>query len=399
MGKGLKFIIIGLLILLLVAVFFVLQLLQQRQSLQQNYNDIKEKLNTQSTDYSSKLSGFKSESERLASRAAQLEKEMSILTGERNGLQEKYDLLLKEKDSLVEKLQTLATTKKEISPTSVMPIAQIPAVPESDEYWAGVLKTRADLELKLSDLKEVVGELQIKLDTVSKEKNEVSLRATELEQANQDLTRKAEYNDRLAVNLSSELLREQKDKQHILDQLTVIKQENLSLRARIKELDKTNLALKEKMKSLEDDRLVLEGKIDQMDVNLDRKIQEVAKVAGDIQSLARAQDKMKVSRTQEKGSSEEVELPPIVVKGDRQEAINDLKIISGKIVAINETNNFVVVNLGENQGVTIGRKFEVYRNSVSIGSIEVIQTRKNISAADILSSDPKHKIRIGDTVK
>jgi chromosome segregation ATPase len=396
MGKGSKFIIIGLFLLLSVAIFFLLQFFQQRQALQQSYNEVKEKLNVQTGEWSGKLSQLKSDGERLQAKAGQLEKEVSILTSERGSLQEKYDLIMKEKQELVDKLQAMATAKKEAP--SVTPTEQQPTVAESDAYWAGILKAKADLELQLSDLKDVLGDLQIKLDTVTKEKNELGLKVSELEQANQDLGRKADYNERLAANLSADLLREQKDKQGILNQLDTIRQENISLRARIKDLDKTNLALKEKVKSIEDERVALEGKVDQMDASLDQKLEEVAKVTKEIKSLS-GKDKATVSEGKDSGSSKEVELPPIVVKGDRQSAINDLKIITGKIVAINEANNFVVINLGENHGITIGRKFEVYRNNVSIGRVEVIQARKNISAADIISVDAKHKIRINDTVK
>ena len=393
MGKGFKFVVVGLLILLSVCIFFLLQLFRERQSLQQNYNEIKEKLNTQTSTLSAQTSSLKEEKDRLQSKISQLEKDLTSLKSERDGFQSKFDVLSKEKDELVDKLQSLAAAKKEAPPAVSEQPAQ-PKIVESDEYWAGVLKAKADLELQLTDLKSVVSDLQLRLDQVSKEKSDLSLQVSKLDQENQESARKASYNERLASNLSAELLREQKDKKEILDQLVSIKQENLSLRSSIKEINSANFALKNKLKSIDEQRVQLDARVEQMNASLEQKIDEVAKATKDIRSLPGG-NKPAVS-TQDETPAKNVELPPIVVKG---EDVNSLKIISGKVIALNDANNFVVINLGENQGLSIGRKLDVYHNNVSIGRIEVVQTRKNISAADIIKLDPKRKIKVGDAVR
>ncbi len=393
MGKGFKFVVVGLLILLSVCIFFLLQLFRERQSLQQNYNDIKEKLNTQTSTLSAQTSSLKEEKDRLQSKISQLEKDLSSLKSERDGFQSKFDVLSKEKDELVDKIQALAAAKKE-APAAISEQPAQPKIVESDEYWAGVLKTKADLELQLTDLKSVVSDLQLKLDQVSKEKSDLTLQVSKIDQENQESSRKASYNERLAANLSSELLREQKDKKEILDQLVSIKQENLTLRSSIKEINSANFALKNKLKSIEEQRVQLDERVEQMNASLEQKIDEVAKATKDIRSLPGG-NKPTV-RAQEEAQAKNVELPPIVVKG---EDVNNLKIISGKVIALNDANNFVVINLGENQGLSIGRKLDVYHNNVNIGRIEVVQTRKNISAADIIKLDAKRKIKVGDAVR
>lgn len=400
MGKGSKFVIIGLLILLSVSIFFLLQLFQERQSLQQGYNDIKEKLNSQTSSLSAQASGFKEEKERLQSRVSQLEKDLSGLKAERGGLQLKFDTLTKEKEELIDKLQTMASAKKE-TPVAIQQTAAT-TVGESDEYWAGVLKSKADIELQLSDLKSVVADLQLRLDEVSREKNDLTLELSKLDQESKEFSRQATYNERLAASLSTDLLREQKDKKALEDQLTAIKQENILLRASIKELDKVNFAIKNKLKSIEEQRVELDERVEQMNVSLEQKINEVAKATKEIRSLP-GSDMAKVAsiepETGSQGTAQNVELPPIVVKGQDVNAVNNLKIISGKVIALNEQSNFAVINLGENHGIGIGRKFDVYHNNVKIARIEVVQTRKNISAADIVNQDPKRKIKIGDAVR
>ena len=89
-----------------------------------------------------------------------------------------------------------------------------------------------------------------------------------------------------------------------------------------------------------------------------------------------------------------MDLPPIIVKApnhnNAQQENSEPAPASngpqsqGSIISINETNNFVIVDLGqENSNVKVGNPMKVYRNSSEIATLEVIQVRRDISAADI----------------
>ena len=70
----------------------------------------------------------------------------------------------------------------------------------------------------------------------------------------------------------------------------------------------------------------------------------------------------------------------------------------GSIISINETNNFVIVDLGqENSPVSVGNPLKVYRGSNQIATLEVIQLRRDICAADI--KDKSSELKVGDVVK
>ena len=70
----------------------------------------------------------------------------------------------------------------------------------------------------------------------------------------------------------------------------------------------------------------------------------------------------------------------------------------GSIISINESNNFVITDLGqENSSVGVGNRIKVYRHSNQIATLEVIQVRRDICAADI--KDKSVELRVGDTVK
>jgi hypothetical protein len=56
------------------------------------------------------------------------------------------------------------------------------------------------------------------------------------------------------------------------------------------------------------------------------------------------------------------------------------------------------VDLGqENSSVSVGNSLKVFRNSESIATLEVIQVRRDISAADI--KDKSDELRVGDIVR
>ncbi len=95
----------------------------------------------------------------------------------------------------------------------------------------------------------------------------------------------------------------------------------------------------------------------------------------------------------------EVELPPIVVSsnGEPMNFKTGMAGFNGRVISINEVNNFVIVDIGENKGITLGDSLSVYRDSKYIARLEVIQVRKDISAADL--KDQWSKVRIGDIIR
>ena len=71
--------------------------------------------------------------------------------------------------------------------------------------------------------------------------------------------------------------------------------------------------------------------------------------------------------------------------------------VNGKVISINEGNNFLIINMGKDKGTRIGDMFGVYRNQRYIARIKVIQVRKDIAAADII--DQVSRIKSEDEVK
>lgn len=60
------------------------------------------------------------------------------------------------------------------------------------------------------------------------------------------------------------------------------------------------------------------------------------------------------------------------------------KILNGKILVVNKDHNFVIINLGKDNGVKKGMVFLVYREKKLIGKVETEEVFKEMSSCNIL---------------
>ena len=69
-----------------------------------------------------------------------------------------------------------------------------------------------------------------------------------------------------------------------------------------------------------------------------------------------------------------------------------------EVLTVNRKFNFVVINLGSQDGMKIGDKAEIVRDGRTIGTVEIEKLYDSFSAATILKEDGKNQIREGDRV-
>ncbi len=72
--------------------------------------------------------------------------------------------------------------------------------------------------------------------------------------------------------------------------------------------------------------------------------------------------------------------------------------LSGKIVAVNPTWNFVILDLGKNDQVVEGLTMVIYRGEKMIGKIKTVTVDAQTSVADILPGTPATALEVGDQV-
>lgn len=72
--------------------------------------------------------------------------------------------------------------------------------------------------------------------------------------------------------------------------------------------------------------------------------------------------------------------------------------LSGRILAVNPTWNFVILDLGKNDQVVEGLTMVVYRGDKMIGKIKTVTVDAQTSVADVLPGTPVSVIEVGDQV-
>jgi len=72
--------------------------------------------------------------------------------------------------------------------------------------------------------------------------------------------------------------------------------------------------------------------------------------------------------------------------------------LRGEVIAVNADEKFVVTDLGEATGVRPGMRLNVKRGDQKVATLEVIETRGEISAADIKEFFSGATVQEGDVV-
>lgn len=405
MEQRIKIIAIALGVLFIIVLFFAFSYVNKYNALNREYVVLTKKheaLQQQNKDLTQKVANAEGEISRLKDRGEKMKGEIDSLNASRDDLQKKHDTLLQEREKLVERLKSSSGAPV----VAAAPPAPVTApAPPADEYWAGILKQKENLELQLSQLKETIKNNQFKADELTQEKTSLDLEVQRLVKDKADLQRQLEYTEKVTDSLSLQLVRERDDKRKIVKQANLFKEENYVLRSRVKDLMSGKVSLEKKLKDTEDKRVELTNRLTQMDELLEEKLSSILDTKQDISDI-------KKGLAPSSGSS--VELPAIVVPGGAAQSgalIKDEGVSaapaatadaaqsrsSGRVISINEENNFVIVDLGEDDGVYQGQTLSAYRAGEQIASLEVVEVRAHICAADI--KEKAAYLKAGDTVR
>ncbi|MGE5197909.1 MAG: hypothetical protein ACM3IL_05330, partial [Deltaproteobacteria bacterium] len=257
-----------------------------------------------------------------------------------------------------------------------------------------ILKSKTELELQIQNVRRELKNVQITSDQLQKEKSALALEVKNLTREKSDLKRQLDYNQKMMDSIGVELVREKNDKFQIQENLKPVKEENRYLRAQLQALINRKAALEKKLLDWEDKGNTLNNRLSEMESMLKEKSLQIDTLKREIESGGKAGPGTK---------KEPVELPEIVVRPQAPEEIPvpavmpESNALTGKVLAVNHDNNFVIIDLGDDAGVNVGNTFTIYRDGSGIASVSVIQTRKNISACDIKREGSP--IKVGDIVR
>jgi len=403
MNSKIKILLVGLAIVCAISLVIAFQLNSVSKALRNQLTATEQAFAQEKQSLNRQLSTLLESKKKLDVELGDLRTKFDSLKKDKDSLQGKFDLVTKERASLVDKVQEMASQKKQLeeevvklkqSGASASATAPITAdgISKDDAYWANVLRDKASLEIQVATLEKQLFDLQLKTSTAMEEGRKLDMQLKTVAEAKGDLERRIVYNEKLAETLSEDLVREKRDKKSIGDQLENLRQENFELKTRLMAMGDKKISLEGKLVDLQQEREILSKRLAELDQILQERVDQIIQVKDDIKA---ARSEVKQANTKD---SRVVSLQPIVVKASEQASTKSKSRSAGQVLAINEENNFVIVDMGEDDGSKVGQTLTIYRNNQKIATVEVIQTRKEISAADIKSVSAGSKIKIGDMV-
>ncbi len=403
MNAKIKILLIALAVICAMALVIAFHLNGLYKTLNLEYDSKKIEFENERTELNKQLASLRQAKKKLDVEVGDLKAKYDALTQEHESLKSKFDLVTKERATLVERVTELASEKKSLEEEVVQLKASgggsgiaypVPTdTPTDDAYWANVLREKAALEIEVKNMGSQLDDAKLKLATAMDEGRKIDLQLKTVLDGGRDMERKLVYNEKLARTLSEDLVREKRDKKTLQTQIDSLRQENFELKSRLMAIGDKKTSLEGKLVDLQQEREILAKRLAELDAVLQERVDQIIEVKNDLKA-ARTEAKKVSTR-----DSRVVQLEPIVVKATEGMPSRRGAPVSGQILAINDENNFAIVDVGEQDGVAVGQTLSVTREGMKIGTLEVIQTRQEIAAADIKNVQAGTKLRIGDSVR
>lgn len=340
------------------------------------------------------LTSVNKENIEIKARLAAADRELAKLESRNQGLEAKYTRILRERDDFDKELARVKKGKFYIEKK----LKEM----ESDNFLSGVLKEKVALEVALKRLKDSLEPKYAEIGKLKAENMEMEIRLARGEDDKKALEEKFKDSDRVAEILSRDLLKEKDKGEQRRKEAEGIKIEKDMLKDRLAELEdasgKVNRLLAEKEE--------VQFKLSSLEREVKYRDQEIDKLKIALSEMARDTGRIRSEAYQ---GPAEVELPPIVLHRGGMDAASNVRTnplermsrqaeFRGRVVTVNREHNFVVIDLGKQDGIKLGDSFNVYRGNLLIGAIEVIQTRDRISAADIRDAKQGLIVEIDDAI-
>ena len=326
-----------------------------------------------------KFKKIEKEKAEIDRRLSLVKDELSETESEMESWRKKWSLVSKEKDELVEKMKS--TSASEVTVVGGADTGNI-----SEDHWADFVQNRASLEAKFDILSKTLFEEKNKMLKLSRENKELSIQIDQVAKEKDRLSEEIKFKERTLRIMSMDLVTEREGRGSAVDEVRKLRKENVDLKRELIMANKDLMKLQDTLKDAIFKKDELEEKISDADTIL----REKAMAFEELQvQLERTIDGGKKIISKESAS---VELPPIVVKPSAP----GLKELRGEIIAVNHEEKFVVIDIGESSGLRPGVLLKIMRGGKEVGSAEVIETRKEISAADIKEVVGGYTVQEGD---
>ncbi len=386
-----KIIPIVFLVIILGVGFVAFTFYGEKQKLIVYNGEIKEKnakLEKENDSLSYKYKKVEREKGNLEKKVSMFEQELVQLRQAKTELNGKIRNLSQERDMLVEKIEEARNSISARQPVVANVVSQEQSNVSSEDHWADIVRSKASLQAKVSILNEKLIETKEKAIILENENKKLSLVIDQLTKQKESVADDIKFKKRTLQVMSMDLVNEREKRNSAVKELKNVRRENARLKREVILSSKEKIDLQNNLKETIGRKESFENRI----LSAEQMLKEKTLVLEDLR-----QELSGMVTGEEEGLSESVsvELPPIVVKPKGTLGTRELK---GEVIAVNPVDKFVVVNVGNSSNVRIGDLLKIMRSGREIGTVEVIETRSEISAADIINIADRAVIKEGDVV-
>ncbi|MFH1504482.1 MAG: hypothetical protein ABIH08_03735 [Candidatus Omnitrophota bacterium] len=379
-----KIISIILLVVILGIGFIAFTFYDEKQSLLEDNKKVKQEkavLIKNNANLTDRYDRAKEELDSAEKKILAVQEAFADLQEEREEWREKWEEASRQKEELTEKIKKISTSK-----ISIVTQQPLPEQQAADEHWIDFIEKKAMLEASLSDLNSEVLDAKTKIAELQNYNKELSVKIDQIAKDKQKLQEDVIFKEKAMRIMSIDLINEREERNSVLSKLKSAQTTNLSLKRELVLASRDKMDLQKSYKEIRDKKIEVENRI----IDIENILKEKSSAFEQLQS----QLEQVITRGETPNNSVSVELPAIVVKPDTL----GLQGVQGEVIAINTEEKFIVVDIGENSGIRPGVLLRVTRAGEEIGEVEVIETRKEISAADIKETISGWIIQEGDTV-
>jgi len=236
------------------------------------------------------------------------------------------------------------------------------------------------LEDNLDEIKQEKVLLSGELDAATKIKGELETKLAEVKGKAKAIETQLNQEKKLRESLFSQLELEKKESKRLTEKLAALEGEKETI---LEDLESINLecdTVKTHMYNIQQAKEVLEGKLKEFLARREVKLEKI---------VVKPEDEISIDYDNEEDNGWPYNKPiPESMPAGRV----------GEVLVINKKFDFVVVSLGQDDGLKTGMDLSVYRNDRLLAMLKVEKVHTHMAAAKIPSKWRKANIKEGDTV-
>jgi chromosome segregation ATPase len=348
------------------------ELKEQIQGVQQQKNDLQKLVNN------------------LQDKVNNINSELDLRSRALNELQDKYDVVVEEREILLEKLNNMSTAPVASAAVVSAPVQQNnerDAQALATEHWADFVTAKAELQATVDNLNNELLDVKTSLAEAEKKSQELSIKIDQLNKEKQQLESEIMFKKRTMDIMSRDLVSERETRKKAQDDLEKMRQDNIGLKRELVAANKETVKLANTIKDITNKKDALDKRVFEIDNILKEKAMALEELEQGLSRAVKGGGDGIVTK-----DSASVELPPIVVKPD----ISGVKGLRSEVIAVNPQEKFIIIDAGENAGMRPGMQLKIIRGDQEIGIVEIVETRRDISAADVKSLVAGAVVKEGD---